>query len=316
MKMLVIRLILRIVLFIIFSSSVFCGEYRGQIIDETSGSPIAFANVSFKDKNIGTISDRNGWFNLDISPDLMDETLVFSCVGYESFSINPTNLKINSLNRIFLAKVNYILKGVDVLSKDYKQIKLGDKLKRRRLAMINTGFRIDSIEQRGITIAAKIKNRHKIHLKSVCFYLKELEIDSLVLRLDVYELTRAPLFKTFPDSISRRIRRLKNVSLKYSEDYYVDVKENRLENVLKEPVYIKLYKNRISKEYKIDLLGQNIVLDKDFLIGFEMVDFSNPGRIGFYGNFQDGYLKLKSFAPWIFFPNYAPIFRIEALVEK
>lgn len=73
-------------LFLIFSiASVFSQTKVSGIIKDTSGEPIAFANVFFKDSQTGTITDENGRFYLE--SDNTYQTVIFSFIGYTTKEI-------------------------------------------------------------------------------------------------------------------------------------------------------------------------------------------------------------------------------------
>lgn len=54
----------------------------GKIVDEKKGEPISYASVSFLNKAIGTISNKDGDFLLKVYPDYILDTVVFSCMGF------------------------------------------------------------------------------------------------------------------------------------------------------------------------------------------------------------------------------------------
>ena len=67
---------------LIISASVFSQTKISGVIIDTSGEPVAFANVIFKDSREGTISDENGRFYLESQKTYT--TVLFSFVGYTS----------------------------------------------------------------------------------------------------------------------------------------------------------------------------------------------------------------------------------------
>lgn len=54
----------------------------GKIIDEETREPLAFATIGFKSVPKGTVANRNGEFVLNITPDLLNDTLSVSFLGY------------------------------------------------------------------------------------------------------------------------------------------------------------------------------------------------------------------------------------------
>jgi hypothetical protein len=54
----------------------------GVIIDEETFEPLPFATIGLKNKGKGTVTNNNGEFGLKITPDLFDDTLAISYLGY------------------------------------------------------------------------------------------------------------------------------------------------------------------------------------------------------------------------------------------
>ncbi len=81
--------ILLVVLVGLSSSSLFAQYTRvsGVVKDSISGEPLPFVNITFKNKNIGTITDLNGYY--DLNTQWASEILMVSFVGY-----NPKEIRI------------------------------------------------------------------------------------------------------------------------------------------------------------------------------------------------------------------------------
>lgn len=118
---------LKISVFIIITlgNSVFGQNYSGIVINNKDQNPIEFVNIGIVSKNTGTISDENGKYNLFIDKKFENDTLKFSCVGFEPFSmvvsdfIKLPNKNINLKERI------YELKEVIISPKKFKYKILG-----------------------------------------------------------------------------------------------------------------------------------------------------------------------------------------------
>jgi hypothetical protein len=54
----------------------------GTILDETTSDPLPYATVGLKNKGKGTVTNNNGQFGLKITPDLLNDTLAVSYLGY------------------------------------------------------------------------------------------------------------------------------------------------------------------------------------------------------------------------------------------
>ncbi|HZH69459.1 MAG TPA: carboxypeptidase-like regulatory domain-containing protein [Flavobacteriaceae bacterium] len=79
------------IIFICLTSMVSYSQIKGTVINSTSNKGISYANLSVKNKPIGTSADRNGnfiLFGLD-----MKDTLIVSAVGYTTKSIVSDKVK-------------------------------------------------------------------------------------------------------------------------------------------------------------------------------------------------------------------------------
>ena len=70
-------------------------EFTGQVVNSTTGAPVASASVKVKGAGTGTITDAKGTFRIAVEP---GETLVVSSLGYETKEIktnrNETTITI------------------------------------------------------------------------------------------------------------------------------------------------------------------------------------------------------------------------------
>ena len=98
-------------IFLISSFVVFSQTKVGGIVVDDSGSPIAFANLVFKNSSEGTITNDNGRFYME--SDNTYTTLVVSFIGYETLEINLPQ-KVNYDMKIELTESTEQLKEVVV----------------------------------------------------------------------------------------------------------------------------------------------------------------------------------------------------------
>lgn len=68
-------------------------EISGQILDAKTNKPIIFASVGINNTTIGTISNKNGRFNLKIKKKLKDSTLYIANLAYETLLVPISKLK-------------------------------------------------------------------------------------------------------------------------------------------------------------------------------------------------------------------------------
>lgn len=102
--------------FLSFSLS---AQIKGVVKDSISGEPISYVNIWVENETIGTTSEANGSFSVDVKK---DKTIVFSVLGYEKKKLKGTDVGIVQLNPIA-----YELDEVIVLDKKQsKQVEIGN----------------------------------------------------------------------------------------------------------------------------------------------------------------------------------------------
>lgn len=107
---------IRILFFLTIIPELCLGQISGILRDSTDKQPIPYVNIWIENEDIGTTSDINGKFTLNISPN-SNKTIIFSSVGYKTKKIN-SNI---DLNTVFLQPQIIELQEVTVSNK--KEIK-------------------------------------------------------------------------------------------------------------------------------------------------------------------------------------------------
>ncbi|MCJ7819735.1 MAG: carboxypeptidase-like regulatory domain-containing protein, partial [Bacteroidales bacterium] len=103
-----------ILIFAIVSSNAFSQIIKGTVLDKNSRAPVDFAAVFFNGTFVGTNTDKNGCFELDISQN-SSMPLTISALGYNSVTL--TEYYINKPISIFLETKVFGLKEVIVSGK-------------------------------------------------------------------------------------------------------------------------------------------------------------------------------------------------------
>ncbi len=108
----------RLIWLFLFVSQFAFSQIRGVVKDSISGEPIPYVNIWVENETIGTTSETNGSFSLDIKE---EKVLVFSALGYES-------KKSSSKNEIILLKPKvFQLKEVVIEQPKFKkEIEIGN----------------------------------------------------------------------------------------------------------------------------------------------------------------------------------------------
>ena len=96
-------------------------EYKGVVLDKSTGNALAFANISVLGTNISTVSNTNGEFVLKIPVSKKTHKILFRYVGYRNMVIIPDENPL-AYYKIELDPVSVELPEVSVISKDADMI--------------------------------------------------------------------------------------------------------------------------------------------------------------------------------------------------
>lgn len=158
-----------------------------QVVDKETKQPLAYVNVGFINKSIGTVTNEDGLMSLVFDENQIEEedSLQFSLVGYESarFTFKELVEKFQTDNKVALSKKMYDLEEVVVYSKWGKAIRLGSV--KRTDELLAYWKDKDAL---GGEIAGFIKvpkGKHK--LSEFSFNIVENISDSIKIRVNVYD---------------------------------------------------------------------------------------------------------------------------------
>lgn len=116
----------RLWLVLLLMSFYVSAQTKGVVVDE-SGKPIPYVNIWVENENIGTTSEENGAFSINVSD---NKFLVFSAVGFET-----AIAKLNESGKVVLKSIAYQLDEVLIQKRIGKhQIEIG-KYKKGNISM-------------------------------------------------------------------------------------------------------------------------------------------------------------------------------------
>jgi len=206
---------------------------KGKVLDSESREELSYVNIGVIGKNIGTVSARNGSFELDIPEENYSDLMRISILGYE-----PIELESNQVEKLLLSQGSIDLKPAayaidEVLitsSKMTSKVVGNQKWKEN----VSAAFFADKLgKEMGIII--KIKKKPTL-IKDGTFVLGSNENDTVRFRLNVYTIKKGR-----PDL-----------------------------NVLSEPIIIEAYKD--DEVVTTDLEKYNITVQDDFFISLEWIE--------------------------------------------
>jgi len=154
---------------------------HGSIIDPSDTTYIQYANIGIKGKNLGTVSNDRGSFELAIPETFVGDTLLFTAHGYESLAV-LIDADMDRMD-VLMSPLTFELTGIQLKASRPKRYRLGRMVRTR---MVKYGFRSF---QPGAEIATKISAVSKPgYIESVGFHLTNCDMDSISFRFNIYSV--------------------------------------------------------------------------------------------------------------------------------
>jgi len=269
---------MRLAIFIIllYCQSIYGQSISGIVLNKKNKSAIEYVNIGIPGKEIGTVSDINGKYNLTIGPQYNHDTLLFSCVGYEPFSIKISDLRNSQNKHITLQERIYELNSVTIIPKNYKQQTLGVTAYSKKFS---AGFKDNLL---GYECGVLMKVKKTAFIKGININISNCTYDTICYRLNIYKVLGKMNF----------------------------------ENILNTPIYLYLSKAEVKDEIHIDLQSRNIIVDGDFLVTLEHIKDLGKGYLYFCVGLMDKtYYRKTSQGEWKTIPIGVSI-SVDAEVEK
>ncbi|OGU38711.1 MAG: hypothetical protein A2315_14280 [Ignavibacteria bacterium RIFOXYB2_FULL_35_12] len=257
-------------IYLIFYSVAFSQTYSGKLVDRHSGLPIPYANIGIVNKNIGTVSNANGEFKIELNIKEDNDTLFISCIGYERKAYLISNFKnsyrSSDQNIIELQPKIYALAEVVVRPIGTKIYTLGNFCEANS-AYGNAFYSKELGTEIGVIIKLPY-NKNIAYLQNFRFDVGKFTFDKFPVRLNVYSM--------------------------------INGKPN--ENILREPIFIEI---TTAGEYIVELEKYKILTNGDFFISLEYyrVADDKDGELIFCAvekeNNGNGYFRLTSQGSWM-----------------
>jgi hypothetical protein len=159
---------------------------QGKIMDAKTGLPLAFVNIGVLKKEIGTVSNEQGKYEIQIDPELESDTLRVSSVGYKAKLIPVKEMLLRTSNDIRLEEEIQQLTEVVVTSRQLKKKNVGNKTTSK---FVSTGFGYDQL---GAEIGIKINvSRQPTFVDAFHFHISYNRLSAKILfRLNIYEIEK------------------------------------------------------------------------------------------------------------------------------
>ena len=219
----------------------------GQVIDAARKEPLPYVNIGLLNKNIGTVSDETGYFELEVNTEQNSrDTLRFSMIGFETKSYTLNDFINQNEIEVFLTEKSTALDEVILSSKrkNYQTKILGNKTTSKALYAAFTSNKLGN--EIGFIVRAR---KHPMILKKFNISLVENDYGPIKFRLNIYDVLNGLPNKTL-----------------LADNIFVETEES-------------------SGIVSLDLTSFEIILDKDFFIAIEWIEDLGPGKLYFSGGF-------------------------------
>ncbi len=234
----------------------------GQIHDAELDTPLPYVNIGIPGEGVGTVTDEQGYYQLEIPNHLLDSTILFSMVGFttaeRSIVLDKGSEKLLSLK--LHPKVT-ALKEVVVTNTQWKSISVGNKTASK---LITAGFTSNHLGNE-IAQFVRIKKGTPTLLKKFWLSIAENNIQDVVLRFNVYN----------------------------------EVEGLPGDNILEKPVYISLPNE--PQTITVDLLPYDIFVEDDFFVSIEWIEDLGVDNLWFSAGVfgKSVYARSASHSAWI-----------------
>ncbi len=239
----------------------------GHVVDNATGVVIPYVNIGVLEGENGTVSNDQGYFNLELGASSPEAILRFSYIGYEVYDVSVLEIQ-NSCEapcEISLKPKILEMQEVVVYPREFKEKVVGNPHPPR---FMKGGFSSDSLGYE-LGILVRLKQRATF-LKELRLHGIETTYDSVFYRLNVYEMKAK--------------------------------KPGR--NILGKPIYITLSDIKNNEDIAIDLTPYHIVVQDDFVISLEYVKELGEGKMLFGTGILSGKLfyRRTSQGKWLSAP--------------
>jgi len=207
---------------------------QGRIIDALTKEPLPFVNIGVLKKELGTVSNEDGFFFLEVPDVFAKETLHFSMIGFDERDFQVADLEaiLLSNNTLVLAEQTTFLEEVVLTAEKKWNTRVSGNATTSKLLI--TGFTSNQLGNE-IALFVKVK-KTPAYIEGIQFSVVENIYPEVRFRVNVYSSEYR-----FPD-----------------------------ENILKENIFVTLKQSE--GIISVDLKEYDILVDDDVFISLEWID--------------------------------------------
>ena len=157
-------------------------RFQGIVTNSQTQEPLQYVNVGVLNQFIGTVTDANGKFELDISKDLIGDTLKISMVGFKAHEWIINQTATGTLSFALQEEISE-LDEVVLSAKAYKRKTLGNKTKTK---FLGTGF---SYDQLGAEMGIRVNIKRPTLVDQFNFFVSHNRLSATsIFRLNFYSI--------------------------------------------------------------------------------------------------------------------------------
>lgn len=159
-------------------------KLSGKIIGE-DGSTLAFCKVGVEKTSIGTLSDKDGLFMLEIPQEHIDKNVKFSSIGYEDLVLKIIDIPPTKDTVFTLHEKEYEIESIVITPKE--EFKKGKKRIKTASSTIFSNPKAKN-KNLGSEIGKLFKIKKSVVLEHVNFFVKFNDYEKVKLRLNIYSV--------------------------------------------------------------------------------------------------------------------------------
>lgn len=235
----------------------------GKVIDQKSGTPLSYVHIGIVGKNMGTVSDDGGNFQINLHAAGKTDILRFSTIGYKTLDFSVGMVTESALAKVSLVQETYALPEIPVIgSKNVETENFGfDKATKMTYGWSGQDWN-------GTELGVPVKGiRNKLLVRSFSFNARFNLYKEVMFRLNIYTL----------------------------------VNEMPGESILKENIFFTIGKDK--NWIEVDLRPYQIVIDGNVVVTVEPIKTKgdNGGLFFSYAKKNDGtntFIRQSSQSNW------------------
>ncbi|MDB4292691.1 carboxypeptidase-like regulatory domain-containing protein [Maribacter sp.] len=261
-------------------------DYKGVVLDAVTKEILPYVNIGIVGKGVGTVSDEEGMFHLEINPATYTEndTLLISAIGYKriKYAVSKLAFAYNEYPTILMQPE--LLELTEVIVTNKGGFPVEKEVGYKSQGSTSFGYWSDDIAQGG-ELGTRISVKKGLRkLERFSFEVKGNPSDSVLVRVNVYD-TDGP--RNFP--------------------------QTKLNTSQKE-IFYTIRKN--SKFCDVDLKPFQIYVKDDFIVSLELLKVYGTKKISLIlsasdNSHTDSYRKYASQGSWERLENSAMAYTLE-----